>query len=234
MLAVTESGGSLFQSRGSLQQAQSQVVLVFNPDEPHSGKTLAGVPWAYRGFYLEQPALDWAKNQLGITRDAGFGSNVILNPGLAADLRVAHQHFESGQSQQAGAQLLMLLARMYGSHASIQIPLCSSRHDAAVTRPALELISDCFANDELTLAQMAAAAGVTQFRLITAFKRSLGMTPHAWLQQQRMESARRLLRAGASISEAALQANFYDQSALNRCFKRSYGITPGQYRQAYR
>jgi AraC-like DNA-binding protein len=36
------------------------------------------------------------------------------------------------------------------------------------------------------------------------------------------------------IGDAAVAAGFYDQSALNRYFKRSYGITPAQYARAAR
>jgi AraC-like DNA-binding protein len=40
------------------------------------------------------------------------------------------------------------------------------------------------------------------------------------------------MRRGTPIAEAAAAVGFYDQSALTRHFKRSYGITPLQYARA--
>jgi AraC-like DNA-binding protein len=60
------------------------------------------------------------------------------------------------------------------------------------------------------------------------------MTPHAYLTQIRLESARAALRRAVPIAEAAIHAGFYDQAALTRIFKRCYGITPLQFAQAAR
>ena len=38
--------------------------------------------------------------------------------------------------------------------------------------------------------------------------------------------------AGWPLSEAALDAGFADQSHMSRMFKRSYGLTPGQWAAA--
>ena len=86
----------------------------------------------------------------------------------------------------------------------------------------------------VTLADLAAAAGLTQFQLIGLFRKGVGMTPHAYLTQIRLASARAALRRAMPIAEAAVQAGFYDQAALTRMFKRCYGITPLQFARAAR
>ncbi|MDX3804969.1 MAG: helix-turn-helix domain-containing protein, partial [Bosea sp. (in: a-proteobacteria)] len=48
----------------------------------------------------------------------------------------------------------------------------------------------------------------------------------------RLKAAIGALGRGATISAAALDAGFYDQSALTRHFKRAYGITPLQWVRA--
>ena len=88
--------------------------------------------------------------------------------------------------------------------------------------------------EHLTLADLAAAAGTTQFQLIGLFRRGTGLTPHAYLTQVRLGEACRLLRRGVPIADAAIAAGFYDQSALTRHFKRCYGMTPLQYVHAIR
>jgi AraC-like DNA-binding protein len=86
----------------------------------------------------------------------------------------------------------------------------------------------------VTLTDLAAVAGLTQFQLIGLFRKGVGMTPHAYLTQIRLESARTALRRAMPIAEAAIQTGFYDQAALTKNFKRCYGITPLQFVRAAR
>ena len=85
-----------------------------------------------------------------------------------------------------------------------------------------------FARD-LSINELAACAGLSPFHFVRCFRRATGLPPHAWLTQLRLDHARALLGRGRSPADAAVAAGFYDQSHLIRHFKRTYGITPGQY-----
>jgi AraC-like DNA-binding protein len=97
--------------------------------------------------------------------------------------------------------------------------------------PALKL---SWGMENLGLGELAEVAGLTKFQLIGLFKRTVGLTPHAYLIQIRLNAACRLLRRGFPLAESALAAGFCDQSALSRHFKRCYGITPAQFASATR
>lgn len=84
------------------------------------------------------------------------------------------------------------------------------------------------------LAHLAALVECDRFRLIRAFKETLGVTPYQYVIRMRIARARELLRHGSSIAEAAAQAGFADQSHLHRHFKRALGVTPGTYAGAAR
>jgi AraC-like DNA-binding protein len=73
---------------------------------------------------------------------------------------------------------------------------------------------------------------MSAFHLARCFKKQLGLPPHAYLTQLRLQRARRLLAGGLGLAEAAAAVGFYDQSALSRHFKKIYGVTPGQYAKA--
>jgi AraC-like DNA-binding protein len=81
----------------------------------------------------------------------------------------------------------------------------------------------------VTLAELAALSGVSRFQLLRGFVRAVGTTPHAYLLQQRVRLARRLLVAGRRPAEAAAEAGFADQSHLTRAFRRQLGVTPARY-----
>jgi AraC family transcriptional regulator len=86
---------------------------------------------------------------------------------------------------------------------------------------------------ELSLTDIAGAVHLSSFHLARLFKQSLGVAPHQYLIQLRVNSARWLLSAGSgerSLAEVASAVGFADQSHLTRHFKRATGLTPGQFR----
>lgn len=93
---------------------------------------------------------------------------------------------------------------------------------------ALDYLEAHFA-ENVSLAELAALAGVDRFHLLRAFRRRLGLPPHLYQTQLRLRHARRLLLAGEPAAMAAAAAGFADQSHLIRKFKATYGVTPGQY-----
>jgi AraC-like DNA-binding protein len=106
---------------------------------------------------------------------------------------------------------------------------------SAGSRPAIGRAKQCIDDDPaagLSLAELAATAGVSRFQLLRGFAREFGLTPHAYVMQERVRLARRLLRAGQSIAEAALDSGFADQSHMTRAFVRQLGVTPGRYQAA--
>jgi AraC-like DNA-binding protein len=120
---------------------------------------------------------------------------------------------------------LVELARRHGG----TVPRSGVRGDSprAVTL-ALDYLTANFAED-ISLARLAAFAGVDRFHLLRAFRRSLGLPPHLFQTQLRLRHAKRLMLGGEKPAMAAAAAGFADQSHLIRKFKAAYGVTPGQY-----
>ena len=81
----------------------------------------------------------------------------------------------------------------------------------------------------LRLKPLARLMECTESHFIRLFKAQMGIPPHAYLLQLRLERARQLILEGSSVAQAALGSGFSDQSHLNRRFKLRYGVTPGQY-----
>ena len=83
--------------------------------------------------------------------------------------------------------------------------------------------------EELTLADMARQVGANPYTLLRRFKASVGITPHAFRTNHRIELARKYLQQGMDIAEVALQCGFFDQSHLHRHFKAMTTLTPKEY-----
>lgn len=88
---------------------------------------------------------------------------------------------------------------------------------------------DTHFRQNVTLEDLAALAPLSRFHLVRVFHVAIGLPPHAYLTRLRLLHAQSALRAGSTISAAAADSGFTDQSHLTRCFKRGFGATPGQY-----
>lgn len=76
-------------------------------------------------------------------------------------------------------------------------------------------------------------AGLSKSALLRAFTKSLGVTPHCYLESVRVGAARRILEQGAAPVEAANLCGFADQSHMTNCFGRLIGLSPGAYREIF-
>ena len=234
VVAITEIGGSIIKSRGVIEEATGSRLFVFNPAEPHSGIMGWSRRWRYRGLYLTLPAIQEVAKGLGIEAVPYFTQNMLGDADLIDAFLALHRALEDGRDPLRERELLVgsfgVLFRRHGSGGG---RIASPPGDREPLAKAIEVMRARYA-EELGLGEMAAAARLTIFQLIGLCKRMTGLTPHAYLTQLRLNAACRHLRLGLPISEAAILAGFYDQSALTKHFKRRYGITPLQFAVAAR
>lgn len=84
--------------------------------------------------------------------------------------------------------------------------------------------------ENVTLSALAEHLNLTSGYLSTLMKRDLGMTFSEYVLHVRMEHARRLLKQGRlHVYEVAECVGYSNQYYFNMLFKRTFGITPGQY-----
>jgi AraC family transcriptional regulator len=122
-----------------------------------------------------------------------------------------------------------LAAHLLRTHTAFTANIFDSQARLVPTmlRRAQEYIHDNLARD-LTLSEIAAAAGLSPYYLARRFKHTIGSTVHQYVVAQRLEAARQLLLAGThTIAEVATLTGFADQSHLHRLFKQRFGVTPG-------
>ncbi len=83
---------------------------------------------------------------------------------------------------------------------------------------------------QLKLIELAAIAQMSPYYFLRLFKQSMGVTPHQYILQRRIEKAKFLLQhSELSIALIAVRVGFCDQSHLTQYFKRIVGVTPKQF-----
>ena len=94
---------------------------------------------------------------------------------------------------------------------------------------ALEFMEEHFA-EPLGVAEFAAAAGLSESRFATLFRRETGTTPMSFFNSVRLGHAQCFLLNGASVDEAARQAGFSSPQYFCRYFRKQTGLSPGAFR----
>ena len=86
----------------------------------------------------------------------------------------------------------------------------------------------------MTVGELAAVCHFSECYFMRFFKQYMNMTCVEYMNQYRMEiAAERLASGRESITDIALDTGFNNISYFNRVFKKSFGMTPKAYRQAY-
>jgi AraC-like DNA-binding protein len=99
-------------------------------------------------------------------------------------------------------------------------------------RRAIEFMNDNCGR-ELSLAEIAGAAYLSEFHFSRLFKKIIGSTPHAYLASLRIERARRLLaESDLPIAEVGAEVGYASQSHFTKIFREATGMTPRAFRNA--
>ena len=84
----------------------------------------------------------------------------------------------------------------------------------------------------VALADIARECRLSVSHFSRAFRKSMGVAPHRWLLDRRVELAKDLMQDRESpLSEIALRCGFADQSHFTRVFSRRVGASPGAWRR---
>lgn len=150
-----------------------------------------------------------------------------------------------GLALKADVETGCVTGRLYGESAATMLAVHLLKHYAVFTpvlptytgglckhrlQQALAYINDHLDQD-IKLADIANAVGMSQYYFIRLFKQSIGMTPHQYIIRQRVERAKQLLKQrDLAISDIALKCGFANQTHLTKLFRQFTGITPKVYR----
>ena len=121
------------------------------------------------------------------------------------------------------------LLRNYSSAQKLQ-ELTQPCLTSNVLAQALELI-DADLNTDLSSETLAAACGMGPSQFCRAFKKAIGLTPHQFVIERRIERARDMLaNSRLSIAEIAYAVGFSSQAHMTTTFKSRLKITPRRFR----
>ena len=230
VIALVETGAISYWYRGAQRIAASGQVFVLNPDEPHTGDAATSSGYVYRVVYPRLEHLARVAADMGTpTTTPFFRDSILCDEHLSAALSAFHQSLAAKiQSAKYEQLLLRVLTRLLTNHTDPRITPRTTGSERPAVRTACEYIHAHFAQD-VSLSKLANLVSLSPYYFARAFEREIGLPPHAYLENVRVQKAREFLDQGHSVVSTALLAGYVDQSHLTHRFKRFLGITPGQY-----
>lgn len=231
-IGVIERGALRFSYRGEKVVAPSGHINLVIPGEAHDGCALSNEGWTYRMFYLEPKLMEQAVYEISgkTQRIPFFAAGAIKDDDLAGFIREFHILLEYPnipfieQESLLLAMLTEFILRYADEHFISRI---IGKENQAVTR-AREYIEDMYTQN-ISLKNLSKYCNLSPFHLLRVFKDSVGVPPHVYLKQIRINRAKELFAEGFSLAYIAQEIGFTDQSHFSKQFKQITGITPSKY-----
>lgn len=182
--------------------------------------------------------------EIGFTRSTG---DIVFRAGVATDHVIARwaramatelAEEELGHRAMLESMIRQLVIHLLRTHLTVRksdlIELSRAGPVDRRLRRALEFMHDNYSRG-LSLDEIASAAYLSEYHFARLFKEIIGVTPHVYLANLRLERARKLLaETELAISEVASMVGYQSQSHFTKVFKSITGVTPRGYRESSR
>jgi AraC-like DNA-binding protein len=232
-----EEGEVEFFLDGHSSTLKTGEVIAFNPEVVHACNPVKDKARSYHMIYLD---VAWCKvfqesiwdtrlsvcvpvDKVTVTDQALYGTLLKLSA-LLRDRAILYLEKEEA------IHLFMqqFFEHFVSAYTSEEKQSASSSQEIEIAKAYLKE----HVRENITVAQLAQKISLSEYHFMRLFKRHTGISPYAYLINQKVNLAQRLLLDGISIAEVALEVGFVDQSHLSRHFHSIVAMSPGEFIRA--
>lgn len=182
--------------------------------------------WSFRMFYLQDELFERLSLQISAT-PIRFIEAFRLDLQLADKILKLHKKLEGHcEAIELECGIFNVLEHVAQRHAEKAGTILSSAPSVSVAR--MREYIHAHAEEQISLEVLANVGHLSMYHALRTFREALGLPPHKYLLQVRIERAKDMLQRGEAIASVASTLGFSDQSHLTRHFKRVFGVSPAQ------
>ena len=202
--------------------------LLFEPGEIHETHRVAK-PQDFSVLFLTPDTMQKFNEEMDIAGQPHFKPAPDINEQFFSSCKRLHAAInDDATAIEQQSRLTECIGMLLSCHAEKRVRTKTDSAKQPLLR-ARDFLHDQFAHS-VSLEEIAAIAGLSRFHFLKAFTAQFGLPPHTYQNHLRIERSLPLLRQGMTLSHVAEMMGFNDQSHFIRHFKRTMGVTPGQYK----
>jgi AraC-like DNA-binding protein len=230
-LGATTHGIQRFRCKGTQYDSRPGDCVLFNPDDDHDGRPGTADGFRYTIWYVPAALVtaSLADDGAGYFARPHVADRAMADAFLALSASVTDAPCESLRAESLMSAFLRTMLARHGERREAATAARLDASAAALAR-ARDYLRTCYAHD-VTVAELAAVAGLSRAHLTRAFGAAFHMPPHVYLNAVRVSEAQKRIRLGMPLATVALECGFADQSHFTRRFKGSVGVTPAAWRR---
>lgn len=232
-IGFNESGQGCCQHHGENRVLGSGSFNLINPGDIHTGQVASIEGWGFRNIYIDFSQIEQLLTQLDWSGQGipYFKEPIFREPSLRPIFYGLFQCLTTSNSQLTQQSLLLeLMSKLFQLNAERSVCVKPVKPESKAVTLARTYLEDRY-TENISLDELAQVVNLNPYYLIRCFRQQVGCAPHQYQRHWQLVQAKRALQAGQPLVEIATDHGFYDQSHFNRVFKKTYGVTPGQYQK---
>lgn len=256
VVGFIESGRRRLSVCGKEFTAEAGDILLFNPRDNHFCRGLDGNTLTYGAFNIKSEVMKkLASKTEDIRKPLRFSKNLVRDRDLFFSMKRLHEAVMSPQENilcrhnftgKANSLPIREKVSVTALHEKEELFLLtfsrlaeeySERSENAAradpeyraeTEKACLYMRENF-SEHISLDTLCRLTALSRAALVRSFAKEKGISPYRYLENIRLEAAKRFLEQGETPVDAALKTGFSDQSHFTNFFRSYIGLTPKQY-----
>jgi transcriptional regulator GlxA family with amidase domain len=188
--------------------------------------------WAYCGALAARYPEVTVEPDPIFVRDGNVATSAGVTAGIDLALALAEDDLGRAAALDIARHLVVFLRRP-GNQAQFSAQLAGQLASREPLRDVQRWIAEHPAAD-LSVETLARAASLSPRQFARAFAAEVGLSPGRYVDQVRLEAARRRLEDTADgVEQTARSCGYGTPEAMRRAFVRALGVSPGEYRRRF-
>ena len=228
-IGVNINGRSLYTNKNKEFEFKAGKIAIINPLSVHSCNSLENFHHEYFMMYLDKNWCYELQNSLNekVKEFKPFSKEILEEKKLYEEfVFLCEKLFSEDFYLEKECAIINFFKKLF------LIDLDTLNDKNPLEKQDIEDIINYFEknfSENITLKELEEEFGLNSFYIIRLFNEKIGLSPHQFLLNLKINKSKELLRSGYSIVDTALECGFTDQSHFHRNFVSIVATTPRQF-----